>query len=494
MLKKQLILLIAALLIAAGNATAATFIVTTTGDTGGAIATEEEPGIFTVDTLRSAVELADDETAFPGPDQIVFAESPFEEGPTTIQLGLVGDSFQASSAASSDSALGIDSDITITGPRTATLTLTTSGLRHFQLNNGRLSLSHLTLRDGFAPDNLSGIGGVIIVLNTAHLSLNDLVVADSQANRGGAIGIHSSATNPVAVINQTVFINNAASQSTGGAIQLDTGSVLITQSIFRDNSAISGGAVFASTDDLVVDASVFDGNTASSGGAIVINNNGAMTLLNSTVTNNTARSAGGGIDLRTRDGNAQRINRIVNTTITGNRSSTRLNEADFVFAASGDSLPLASSGGGLFASASTDIVLLHNTLITANHEFTGPGELAPTDIAAVPLADSSNNLFSTADPLIGLSDGVNGNQIGTLASPIDALLLPLADNGGPTLTHQLDAGSPAVDAGSDARADDQNLITDQRGFERFVGTVDIGAVEFGATDIGLLFVDGFESN
>ena len=44
-----------------------------------------------------------------------------------------------------------------------------------------------------------------------------------------------------------------------------------------------------------------------------------------------------------------------------------------------------------------------------------------------------------------------GNLIGTAAAPIDPLLGPLADNGGPTLTHALLAGSPAINRGRSER-------------------------------------------
>ena len=61
-----------------------------------------------------------------------------------------------------------------------------------------------------------------------------------------------------------------------------------------------------------------------------------------------------------------------------------------------------------------------------------------------------------------------------------ALLGPLADNGGSTLTHALLPGSPAIDTGNNALALDENgnpLETDQRGVIRVVGAADIGAFE-----------------
>ena len=62
------------------------------------------------------------------------------------------------------------------------------------------------------------------------------------------------------------------------------------------------------------------------------------------------------------------------------------------------------------------------------------------------------HLVGDGTGLSGISDDQDGNQVGTGGSPIDALLGPLADNGGPTQTHALRVDSPALDAGSDRLA------------------------------------------
>src|SRR5207248_673068 len=84
--------------------------------------------------------------------------------------------------------------------------------------------------------------------------------------------------------------------------------------------------------------------------------------------------------------------------------------------------------------------------------------------------------------LIGVLNGAAmltsdaGNIKGTPDAPVDARLGPLRANGGPTATHALLTGSPAIDAGSNALA--FGLITDQRGFRRVVnGRVGVGAAE-----------------
>src|SRR5262249_13553670 len=81
----------------------------------------------------------------------------------------------------------------------------------------------------------------------------------------------------------------------------------------------------------------------------------------------------------------------------------------------------------------------------------------------------------------GSSGFVSTDLVGTDISPLDPLLGPLQDNGGPTFTRALRAGSRARNAGDNALAVDSSgtpLSTDQRGFARIVdGSVDIGAFE-----------------
>ena len=98
---------------------------------------------------------------------------------------------------------------------------------------------------------------------------------------------------------------------------------------------------------------------------------------------------------------------------------------------------------------------------------------APQDIQGA-VATSSHNLVGVDSGLDGISNGVGGNIVGTVNAPIDPLLGPLQDNGGPTWTMALLPGSPAINAGDSTNAP----ATDQRGFAR-VGTPDIGAFEFG---------------
>ena len=120
-------------------------------------------------------------------------------------------------------------------------------------------------------------------------------------------------------------------------------------------------------------------------------------------------------------------------------------------------------GGGIYGSGPTrtdsSIIALNSAPI--GPDFTGAGGLESTGY---------NIIGNNADAVINSQPT---DQIGTPAAPIDPLLGPLADNGGPTLTHALQSGSPAINRG-DPAAPPQ----DQRGYGR-VGVPDVGAFEFG---------------
>ena len=80
----------------------------------------------------------------------------------------------------------------------------------------------------------------------------------------------------------------------------------------------------------------------------------------------------------------------------------------------------------------------------------------------------------------GLTNGVNQDQVGSLASPLDPLIGALQDNGGPTFTHGLRSNSPAMDKGIS-----NGLPTDQRGAPRPFDFASVGNASGGdGSDIG----------
>jgi hypothetical protein len=108
--------------------------------------------------------------------------------------------------------------------------------------------------------------------------------------------------------------------------------------------------------------------------------------------------------------------------------------------------------------------------------FRGATGTTRDDVFGVLNPGGDYNLIGDGTGMTGLSHGVNGNLVGSTADPIDPLLGPLQDNGGPTKTHALLAGSPALNAGNPA----QLGVADQRGVVR-AGGVNIGAYQASAS-------------
>lgn len=161
------------------------------------------------------------------------------------------------------------------------------------------------------------------------------------------------------------------------------------------------------------------------------------------------------------------------------------------------------TGGGIFNF--TDLVFCKNNIIAGN-SFTAalgaagnPGSqiMGNSGVAgAIGFAGSSPDVQGTFSGLgynvIGKNNGSNflngvfNNICGTIASPLNAQVGPLADNGGYTETAIIAATSVARDAGNAALAP----LKDQRGSTRN-GTLDIGSYEyqlpsFAISDDGLI--------
>jgi hypothetical protein len=137
-------------------------------------------------------------------------------------------------------------------------------------------------------------------------------------------------------------------------------------------------------------------------------------------------------------------------------------------------------GGGIFMQAGA--VQMHDTIVADDSATTtGP------DLHGAPISSLGYNL-------IGNSSGGSGYAASDLLN-VNPQIGPLQNNGGPTQTMALLAGSPAIDAGDNANAP----AYDQRGpgYPRIVnGVIDIGAFEVqngSSNQASSLAVAGFPS-
>jgi hypothetical protein len=236
-----------------------------------------------------------------------------------------------------------------------------------------------------------------------------------------------------------------------------------------------GGARLSAAASLILSAVDITGNslatdTGTGGGGIAIEFPGSsLTLIDSTIANNSALF-GGGIEFTT--GSAT----ITNSTISGNTAvgsapggGVRVGGGSVVIRNSTIAGNTATTGGGVGIFAG-QTVTLSSTIVAGNNGGAGG------DVDGRLQDASDNNLIGNNTGLLGMSNGVNGNLVGTAANPIDPRLGPLQFNGGTTRTRALLAGSPAINAGFNF----VDLASDQRGtgFSRLVGAnVDIGAFE-----------------
>jgi predicted outer membrane repeat protein len=238
--------------------------------------------------------------------------------------------------------------------------------------------------------------------------------------------------------NSTIDGNRAGDKS--GGIVADTSTVL--NSTISDNFAGTHGGGLSAFDTKITNSTFSNNSAGTDGGAIDAY---LVQIANSTISGNTADSEGGGVHANT--------GAIVNTTITDNT---------------------AHVGGGVFHYSSIASLSLKNCIIAQNSDFTGS---AP-DVFGT-FTNHGHNLIGIIDGSDGLTSFGNTNIYGSFFNPLDARLGVLKFNGGPTQTHALLAGSPAINAGdSSVLSDPEPLTKDQRGVARKRGAaVDIGAFE-----------------
>jgi hypothetical protein len=134
----------------------------------------------------------------------------------------------------------------------------------------------------------------------------------------------------------------------------------------------------------------------------------------------------------------------------------------------------SSVGGGLY---NYSTLTLSNTIVAGNTAFHIPD--SDCYYYSGSLTSGGYNLVGIGDGCSGLTNGQNGDQVGSSAGPLNALLGPLQNNGGPTPTMALLPGSPAIDV---VPASHCPLRTDQRGLPRPDEATDNGVCDSGAVE------------
>jgi hypothetical protein len=342
-------------------------------------------------------------------------------------------------------------------------------------NFGGLALNHSSL-SGNSATNARGGGLLNKPGSNANLYGYSFVTGNSAGYAGYGGGIFNYGT--LTLTNDTVSGNYGMR----GAGMFNESSATLTNTTLSGNTARAVGGGIENWDTLTLTNGTVSGNYARAGGGIDTSSllGGTSTLTSVVVSGNRTQGAGGGI----LNGGPLTL---TNSTVSGNTGSLGAGISNYFALTltnstiSGNNNPYGGVGGGsaggigCYGTKVTPISM-NNTLVAGN---TSTG--ATPDVNGTVTSTSGFNLIGNGTGVTGISNGVNGNQIGTAASPINPLLSALGNYGGPTQTMGLLPGSPALDAGSNALAVDSHgnpLTTDQRGFARIVnGIVDIGAFE-----------------
>jgi hypothetical protein len=378
-------------------------------------------------TLRAAVEQANADT---GSNNINFA--PSVTGTITLTLG--------------ELSLTSPDGISINGPGARVLTVSgNNASRVFSLFPGSIAaISGLTISNGLAQPSILiptilGGGGILNVGST--LALTDVTVSNN-----AAVGSASLFT--------------PTPDASGGGILSVLGLMSIVRSTISNNSATGGNAFICPTFPLCATPP----NLAGSGSGGGIENYGTLLMTNSTISGNTATggngiatipvlatpgsATGGGID---NDGGGTLF--LVSVTVSNNTANAGTTP--------GLPIPVVGTGGGV--SQTSGGVIIGNTIVAGNKVGPPPGIPLPTS------PDVVGSFASAGYNLIGKSDGGSGfapplDQTGTVVAPLNPQLGPLANYGGPTDTHNLLPGSPAIDLGKNLGTPPDT--TDQRGKPR----------------------------
>jgi Right handed beta helix region len=393
----------------------ATFTVTNLNDAGAG-------------SLRQAILAAN---AAPGVDTITF--KPGLSGTITLTTG----------------ELAISDSATIAGPGAAVITISGNNASRIFGVSGSVGISGLSLTQGNAVD----WGGGIAMQGNGTLVLSGMVITGNHCSgSGGGGGISSGA---LLVENSIISGNSAGPRRPFDPVPSGGGIAIFGPATIR-NCTISGNSLGGAPGP-------FGG-----GGIAMQGNLSTLTVENSTISGNFSPNGGGGIIVK--DGASATIR---NCTISGNS---------------------AGLGGGIFLYSSGNNIsslTVENSTMSRNSAGAQGGAICQfggtTTLQSTIVAGNTVDATGASPDISGAvtaSDCLVQDPTGTTFAPgsannitgVDPLLGPLQFNGGPTQTHALLPGSPAIDHGSNPAG----LTFDQRGrpFLRVFGpAADIGAFE-----------------
>ena len=329
-------------------------------------------------------------------------------------------------------------------------------------NNGTLTLNDVTVTANTAGDSSTSNGGGVLNVGTLTAVASRISGNDTTGSGAGIDNVGSATLTGTAVIGNIAAINGGGLNNiSGGALTIEGGSRIETNT--ANSPATGGGGILAGNGTVTITDSTLRGNMAvTSGGAINVTSNAIVSLTDSTVSANSA-SDGGAID--------------VGGVVTITTSTLDINQA-------------SDDGGALFLGSNGVLTALNSTFSGNSAANDGGALLA----AAGGGIRETNGTVEVRNTIVALSTsggdcsgtvttaGVNLDSDSTCAFALSSAapgLDTLQDNGGPTFTHALLVGSPAINAALASAC----AARDQRGVLRPAAFCDIGAFERSLIDL-----------
>lgn len=373
---------------------------------------------------------------------------------------------------------------------------------------------------GLPPVVSSTVGGKLSVNGRGAKIVRSTVTGTPsfrilKVEAGGDVTVDDLSFQGGQLIEPGVFFGDWRVFSRGAGIYADHSHLTLRHVRITHNMAREGGGIFASGNVQLVETTIDDNTALIAAGA---NLQGTVTLLNSRIVDNVAKTSAGGAFLTGRvtvegstianneaynfgDGYAGGIEvlaigensdeiRLINTTISGNRSAdagglfiysrwdtaapavhlNNLTIANNTGHSTSGSNPLSGIGGLFLRTVSGSGVDDFSNVVVKNSIF---ADNYPSNCNAIPAASGTN--FATSGSYGNCGAGF------TQVSPDTLKLDSLGENGGTTETHALLPGSVAIDAATDCTTVDGHAVTtDQRGTARPQSNAcDVGAFERG---------------
>jgi hypothetical protein len=346
--------------------------------------------------------------------------------------------------------LSIGTNVNISGPGPTMLTVSRASEALFGIF--LIMPDHTVVIEGLTIKNGAGQGGGGGIANLgATLTINNCIVKENIAFRSSGGGIYNDDQGTLTISNTIVSHNLATTDlffnggSAGGI--LNYGTLTITNSTISSNATANveipighGGGIWNVGGIVEITNSAITLNNANAAGGGIVNA-GSLTITNSTISGNFVNHDGGGIAT----GGPLTIR---NSTISGNSAN--------------------GVGGGIWNTGNNAALEIANTILN-------------TGTAGANLVNDSGTVTSYGYNLS------NDNGGGFLTGPGDQInttpmLGPLQDNGGPTFTHELLIGSPAINAGDPNFTPPPDFDQRGSGFLRVYDVrIDIGSLELQPT-------------